>query len=202
MDDLDLRTRNRLATRAAISAAALRLALEHGPRNVRVAQIAELAGVSPRTYNNHFSSREEAICAVAADRGEQVAAALRARPRDEPPHTALTEAVVEVYAAEDPDRRVVRMLASDPSLRGEYLKAMAAIEPPLAAAIAERGDADELGAAVLAAAVVGATAAATGHWLRLDDGTPYEKVLREALGQIGFPESRGSRAGEGAGEGR
>ncbi|GAA2447964.1 TetR/AcrR family transcriptional regulator [Actinomadura vinacea] len=186
MDDLDLRTRNRLATRAAISAAALRLALENGPENVRVAQIAELAGVSPRTYNNHFSSREEAICAVAADRGEQVAAALRARPGDEPLHEALVAAVVEVYAAADPDRSIIRMIASNPSLRGEYLKAMAEIEPPLAAAIGERSGADELSAAVLAASAVGATAAATGYWLRLDDGTPYETVLREALRQIGL----------------
>ncbi|XVQ09212.1 TetR/AcrR family transcriptional regulator [Spirillospora sp. CA-255316] len=188
MDDLDLRTRNRLATRAAISAAALRLALENGPENVRVAQIAELAGVSPRTYNNHFSSREEAICAVAADRGEQIAAALRARPEHESPHEALVAAVIEVHTAAEPDRAIIRMIASNPSLRGEYLKAMAAIEPPLAAAIAERSGAGELAAAVLAASVVGATAAATGHWLRLDDGTPYEAVLREALQQIGLPE--------------
>ena len=53
-----LREQKKQATRAALRAAALRLALEHGPENVRVDDIADAAGVSPRTYNNYFSSRE------------------------------------------------------------------------------------------------------------------------------------------------
>jgi AcrR family transcriptional regulator len=61
-----MRERKKLATREALSAAALRLALEHGPQNVRVDDIAEAAGVSPRTYNNYFSSREEAIMVALA----------------------------------------------------------------------------------------------------------------------------------------
>ena len=69
-DDGGMRERKKLATREALSAAALRLALEHGPQNVRVDDIAEAAGVSPRTYNNYFSSREQAIVvALAAERG-------------------------------------------------------------------------------------------------------------------------------------
>src|SRR5207342_1939710 len=57
--DGGMRERKKLATRRALSAAALRLAREHGPQNVRVDDIAEAAGVSPRTYNNYFSSREQ-----------------------------------------------------------------------------------------------------------------------------------------------
>ena len=69
-DSGGMRERKKLATREALSAAALRLALEHGPENVRVDDIAEAAGVSPRTYNNYFSSREQAIMvALAAERG-------------------------------------------------------------------------------------------------------------------------------------
>ena len=80
-DSGGMRERKKLATREALSAAALRLALEHGPQNVRVDDIAEAAGVSPRTYNNYFSSREQAIVVgLAAERGARVAAALRARP--------------------------------------------------------------------------------------------------------------------------
>ena len=58
-NDGGMRERKKLATRKALSAAALRLAREHGPQNVRVDDIAEAAGVSPRTYNNYFSSREQ-----------------------------------------------------------------------------------------------------------------------------------------------
>src|SRR6266545_806054 len=70
-----LRERKKQATREALRAAALRLALERGPENVRVDDIAEAAGVSPRTYNNYFSSREQAIvAAVTAERASRVAA--------------------------------------------------------------------------------------------------------------------------------
>nr|BFE79419.1 hypothetical protein GCM10020093_020200 [Planobispora longispora] len=65
-----MREQKKQATREALSAAALRLALERGPDNVRVDDIAEAAGVSPRTYNNYFSSREQAIvAAVTGERG-------------------------------------------------------------------------------------------------------------------------------------
>src|SRR5947199_10279766 len=90
-----MRERKKLATREALSAAALRLALERGPQNVRVDDIAEAAGVSPRTYNNYFSSREQAIMvALAAERGARVAAAPRKRPADAPPEPAVRGALL------------------------------------------------------------------------------------------------------------
>ena len=84
-DEMSMRERNKLATREAIGSAALRLAIEKGPGGlalVRVAEIAEAAGVSARTYNNYFSSREEAICAIETDRARRLGAALKARPAD------------------------------------------------------------------------------------------------------------------------
>src|SRR3712207_4018890 len=98
---MSLRERKKIATREALSAAALRLALVQGAENVRVDDIAEAAGVSPRTYNNYFSSREQAIvAAVAAERALRVGAALRARPEDEPLDVAVIEAVIEQYTTE------------------------------------------------------------------------------------------------------
>src|SRR5215210_7200887 len=122
-----MRERKKLATREALSTAALRLALEHGPENVRVDDIAEAAGVSPRTYNNYFSSREQAIVvALAAERGHEVAAALRKRPVDEPlEHAAL--------------------ITSAPALQAEFLDTIAAIERPHADAIAARTGTDDQG---------------------------------------------------------
>src|SRR6188768_3118960 len=105
-DSGGMRERKKLATRDALSAAALRLALEHGPQNVRVDDIAEAAGVSPRTYNNYFSSREQAIVgALATERGQHVAAALRKRPTDEPLEHAVIGALIQEYSDDgEPDR--------------------------------------------------------------------------------------------------
>jgi len=74
--ELGLRERKKLKTREALGWAAMRLAAERGLEHVRVEDIATLAGVSPRTFNNYFSSREEAICAVAGERAKRVGLAL------------------------------------------------------------------------------------------------------------------------------
>ncbi|MBL7519319.1 TetR family transcriptional regulator, partial [Frankia sp. CNm7] len=194
-----LRERKKVATRAALSAAALRLALEHGPENVRVDDIAEAAGVSPRTYNNYFSSREQAIvAAITAERALRVAAALRARPASEPLDEAVVEAVVEQYATE-PANDALTLIASTPRLRAEFLDAVATIRQPLASAIADRlRDDGPLAPAVLAAAVSAAARVALAHWVR-DSGDagaaaegfvvvtgdrPLADILREALAHV------------------
>jgi AcrR family transcriptional regulator len=190
-----LRERKKLATRDALSAAALRLALERGPDNVRVDDIAEAAGVSPRTYNNYFSSREQAIvAAVTAERASRVAAALRARPAGEPLAEAVVEAVVEQYAAEPPGEALT-MITSSPRLRREYVEATGAIRLPLESAIADRlGATDTLAPAVLAAAVSAAARVALAHWIRASDigngflvvstQRPLPDLLREALAHV------------------
>jgi AcrR family transcriptional regulator len=161
-----LRERKKIATREAISAAAYRLALAHGPDNVRVDDIADAAGISPRTYHNYFASREQAIvAAVVAERTLRIRAALRARPADEPLADAVVAAVVEQYQA--PNRDALVLITSAQGLREEFVDAVGTIEQPLAAAIIERtGDTDELRAAVLAAAVSAAVRVAVRQWVQ------------------------------------
>jgi AcrR family transcriptional regulator len=180
------RERKKLATRQALSDAALRLAREQGPQNVRVDDIAEAAGVSPRTYNNYFSSREQAIVvALVAERGQHVAAALRERPVDEPLEHAVVGAVVEQYSEDgEPDRDALALITSAPALQAEFLDTIAAIERPLAEAIAARTGADaqdEFGPEVLAAAVSGAARVAAERWLRPEPETTFSVTLKDAL---------------------
>ena len=186
-DSGGMRERKKLATRDALSAAALRLALEYGPQNVRVDDIAEAAGVSPRTYNNYFSSREQAIVVgLAAERGAPVAAALRARPVDEPLDQAVVGALIEQYSDEgEPDRDTLALITSAPALQTEFLDTIAAIERPLAEAIAARTDGQgELGPEVLAAAVSGAARVAAERWLQPEPDVRFSVMLTEALAWI------------------
>ena len=184
--DGGMRERKKRATRQALSAAALRLAREHGPQNVRVDDIAEAAGVSPRTYNNYFSSREQAIVvALAAERGHGVAAALRERPADEPLEHAVVGALIEQYSdGGEPDRDTLALITSAPALRAEFLDTIAAIERPLADAIAARtgaADQGELRPDVLAAAVSGAARVAAERWLQPEPDVRFSVMLNEAL---------------------
>ncbi len=184
----DLRSRNKQATRDAIGAAALRLAVEQGPdglKLVRVSDIASAAGISPRTYNNYFSSREEAICAFHADQARRLGRALRARPADEPLAAAISAAAIEVFAESEPDRAGLALIMSTPELQGEALKAFTLAEEPLAAAIAERtGGDDNLSSQVLAAAVAAAIRVAGRYWLGTTATLPFAEVLGEALRHV------------------
>jgi AcrR family transcriptional regulator len=164
-----LRERKKHATREALREAALRLALERGPDNVRVDDIAAAAGVSPRTYNNYFSSREQAIvAAVTAEREARIAAAVAARPAGVRLADAVTEAIVEQYTAPaDRDRDALPLITSRPALRDAFLATAAGMEQPLTAVIAERlGDTGPHTARVLSASVAAAVRVALGQWVR------------------------------------
>ncbi|MBC3186861.1 TetR/AcrR family transcriptional regulator [Corynebacterium sp. zg-331] len=65
-----LRETKKAATRAALAESAAQIALTKGAEGLTVAAIADAAGVSPRTFHNYFSSREEALFHAIARRVE------------------------------------------------------------------------------------------------------------------------------------
>src|SRR4051794_40126464 len=97
-----LRERKKLTTRQALGRAALRLAIERGPANVRREDIAPAVDVSLRTFGNYFAGKEEAIVSLAVARAAGMVAALRARPADEPIGRALIAAFAGQYEPPGP----------------------------------------------------------------------------------------------------
>ncbi|MER7579664.1 TetR/AcrR family transcriptional regulator [Kitasatospora sp. NPDC097691] len=188
-----LRERKKQATRAVLREAALRLAVERGPDQVRVEDIAEAAGVSPRTYNNYFASREQAIVsAVTADREARIAEAVAARPAGVRLADAVTEAVVEQYTdTGGHDPRALLLITTRTALRDAFLDSTAGIEIPLTAVIAERlGDTGVHTARVLAASVAAAVRIALESWLRPagsagSAGSAGNAEAAEAAGSLG-----------------
>lgn len=203
-----LRERKKQETRAAISDAALRLAVAHGFENVLVEDIAAEANVSPRTVNNYFSSKQEAIVSRATDRARQAADALRERPATEPLWEALAHAIGVPYerASLPGAERLsgIRLLLETPALRAEYLRVFQDGQKTLAAAVAERTGLDpehDLYPALVAAVATAAEGVATDRWLHADPPTEIMPLLREALRQIaaGLPEpaaKKGPRRGD------
>ncbi len=179
---LGLRERKKTETREAIARAAVRLALERGPENVRVADIAAAADVSPRTYNNYFASIPEAICALASDRTLELADAVRGRPADEPLDEAVANAMLSVQEDDGSAKSVARMVICDPALRGELYKAIVARDAALARVVAERTGTSpgDLYPQVLTAAISGALRVAGHRWLH-DDNADLGELLRSAL---------------------
>lgn len=162
-------------TRLVLALAAFDLATEHGLANVRIPQIAAAVGVSPRTVNNYFPSKEAAIVWPATLRAVGLADSLAGRPAEEP----LADAIVAAVAGQAGNSEIAglppgwleefrALVAAEPALHGEYLKAAAAAEPALADAIARRAGipAGQLESQVLAAAAIAAERAAVLHWAR------------------------------------
>ena len=190
-----LRERKKAATRKALGIAAMRLAVQRGLDNVLVEDIAAASGVSPRTFNNYFGSKYEAICALAMERSLLMGAELRSRPPGEPLMEAITSAVTAPYAPATrvPDKEWldgVRLVIKSPALQGEYLRTQHAVQQTLAQAIADRIGADletDMFPAVMAGAVAAAIQVAHERWLRSDPPVALAPLIRKALGELKFP---------------
>jgi AcrR family transcriptional regulator len=187
-----LRERKKLATRKALSDAALRLAVERGLENVTIEDITAEANVALRTFRNYFASKYEAVASIGADRAYRIGASLLRRPPGEPLWEALTHSMLEHY--ENTDQAFSRETMSAlgrvlqmPAMRGEYLKVNFVQQNALAVAIAERiGTSVEtdMYPQVLAGAVVAAAQVAIRRWYAADPPVPLRPMLELALRQL------------------
>jgi AcrR family transcriptional regulator len=179
------RERKKRATRAALSAAALRLSIERGIDNVTVEQIADEVDVSLRTFFNYFSSKEEAIVAGDVATAESLVDAFRGRPAGEPVLEALRHAVLAVLDEDSYRDRVQRMqvLRRAPSLLPHQLAAFVAQERALAAAVADRVGCSvdqDLYPAMVAASAMAGLRVAVQRWL----GEPSPQGERPSLREL------------------
>jgi AcrR family transcriptional regulator len=202
---MGLRERKKEETRAALAWAAVRLIVERGYDKVLVEDIANEAGVSPRTFNNYFSGKAAAVASRHLDRCRRMATGLQARPADEDLWTAITEAVVaettpgpEVTAQPRPDPQtwgagLQKMMAS-PAIQAETLRAAAIAEQELARAVGERvgiDPADDMYPSLVAATVMAAYNVATQRYASTrfspvgsDLGPTIRNLLVDALAQV------------------
>ncbi|MEU9124939.1 TetR family transcriptional regulator [Streptomyces sp. NPDC048506] len=87
-----------MAKRAAIRAAAVRLALEHGLEAATVDAISEAADISPRTFFNYFATKDEAFSIEPHQwTTEEIVGELRDRPAGEAPAESM-RAVIKAMA--------------------------------------------------------------------------------------------------------
>ena len=137
-----LRERKKLATRQALHVAALQLVAERGLDSVSVDEIADRADVSPRTFFNYFSSKDDAVVGLDPAAPQELFDAFTSRPADESPVEALRAVQLE-RAAEmgaEPELWPLRMQVIDahPVLVQRLIAGFSESERMLAEAIAQR----------------------------------------------------------------
>ena len=137
---ISLRERKKARPRRALVEAAPRLFAERGFEATTVADIAEAADVSPRTFFTYFPAKEDVLFADAQDRIDRLQDALAKRAPDESLLDALRRAAREVLA--DPtfrleaQRTYMQVIAANPALGARGLQDLLAAEQAVAAAIA------------------------------------------------------------------
>ncbi len=129
-----LRERKKRATRQALQHAAVQLFREHGPDSVTVDDICTHAEVSPRTFFNYFTSKEEVLVPWDRETVSRTAARIPDRPADEPPleaaHSVLSQAI-DTAMAGPTWRDQALVLREHPKLIKRILTASRAMESSL-----------------------------------------------------------------------
>jgi AcrR family transcriptional regulator len=185
---LGLRERKKLATRASLSAAALQLASERGAESVTVEDIAAAAGVSPRTFFNHFTSKEEAFVADDLERARCLMERLRSEPLGQPVWPMLTRAVATFLNPAGQDRDAARAqfaVRNTPAVIAQQHHQYASLEADLLQELARRlPTRDLLLARLLAGAAVAAMRAAVETWIQDDQDLSLQQLFDVAVEQL------------------
>lgn len=185
-----LRERKKLATRSALTAAALSLAVERGVSAVTVEDIADRADVSVRTFFNYFTTKEAAFVADDVERGRAFLATVAAAPDGVPVWDLLRRTAMSALTSTAlPTREQAlkeQLVRTSPAVVAEVLGTFAQLEQELVGEMERRlGGTQPLQARLLANAVVAAARAATETWLATDAEQPdFPALLDEAFGVL------------------
>lgn len=190
-EQLGLRERKKLRTRAQLADAALRLFAERGFDEVTIEDIAAEVEVSPRTFFRYFASKEEALFGDVDATLEAIRDELARRPSGETDVTAIREAVLSVAqgygdgSASTLERASVIMRT--PSLLAHAAGRQATYEEALAQTLAERrGSTREptLRERLLAAFAIAALRVAFAAWVELGGTGSVPELASDALDRL------------------
>ncbi|RKT53685.1 TetR/AcrR family transcriptional regulator [Saccharothrix australiensis] len=184
------RERKKQLTRRALVDAAVRLFAERGYDRTGVADIAEAADVSKRTFFLHFATKEDVLLADGGARVDLAVRAIAERPPGASVREVLAEAARRMIAdtadADLPNGLAAlraRLVVTTPAVQARVLHAAFTAQTRIAAALREAyPDAlDEVTAAGVVGAVTGAiSAAAVASLQRGDPPSLTHAAMRDA----------------------
>jgi AcrR family transcriptional regulator len=179
-----MRARKGRQTRERIANEAIALFLERGFDEVTVDEISAAADVSKRSFFDYFPAKEDVVFAWQDDFGPALAAAVRARPIEEPMalavENAFTSTVIAAVETNPAAVAIEKLVRDTPALRARDHLKYAAIEKALADALMERVDEERsrFRARMLAVIVTGGLRIANEQWhaqARADPATSYTR---------------------------
>jgi AcrR family transcriptional regulator len=173
--------------RGRLEQAALELFVERGFEQTTVAEIAQRAGLTERTFFRYFADKREVLFAGAGALQELLVRAVAQAPDSAAPLAAITsalEAAAPLFAERgDYPRRRQAVIAANAELQERELIKLAALAAAMAGALRERGI-PEPAASLAAEAGIAVFRIAFERWTAEDCQPDLAKLIRESLGQL------------------
>jgi AcrR family transcriptional regulator len=173
--------------RGRLEQAALALYSERGYAQTTVAEIAERAGLSERTFFRYFVDKREVLFWGAGTLAELMVDAVAAAPGDAPPLDAVTAALDAAAGALAERREFARrrqaIIAANAELQERELIKLAAIAAALAGTLRERG-VGEPAASLAAEAGIAVFRVAFERWIAEGEDQDLARVIQDALGEL------------------
>ncbi|WUJ70505.1 TetR/AcrR family transcriptional regulator [Kribbella soli] len=165
--------------------AAMALYAERGYDGTTVADIADRAGVTARTFFRHFADKREVLFAGSELLEQLMVKALADAPADATPMEAVAGAVLASAEFFDDIRREYSrrrqgVINATPELRERELIKMAALTSALTKGLLERGVAPDV-APLAAETGVAVFRVSFERWISDPDGEPIVDIIRSTL---------------------
>ena len=165
--------------------AAMALYAERGYDRTTVAEIADRAGVTARTFFRHFADKREVLFAGSETLEQHMIEALTAAPPSATPMEAVAAAVLSSAdffdtIRRDYSRRRQAVITATPELRERELIKMASLTAAFTEALVRRGVAPDV-AALAAETGIAVFRVAFERWLAAPDDTTIATVIKSTL---------------------
>ncbi|WP_210496014.1 TetR/AcrR family transcriptional regulator [Patulibacter sp. SYSU D01012] len=167
--------------------AALALFDERGYEATTVADIAERAGLTKRTFFRHYADKREVLFDGSQELLERFVAAVIAAPESAAALDAIAaglDAAADLFEARrEPAAWRMRIVESTPELQERELIKLAAMADGVTQALRRRGVGDPA-AALAAEAGIAVFRVGFSRWVAEDDRDPLRQVLRDTLDEL------------------
>jgi AcrR family transcriptional regulator len=164
----------------------LALYAERGFENTTVAEIAERAGLTERTFFRHYADKREVLFGGSDAFTEAFVGTVANAPASEAPIDAVTaglEAAAALLADREFSRRRQAIIAASPELQERELSKFASLSASLAATLRERG-LGEPTATLTSELATAVFKVAFEQWIEASGDPDLSHLIRESLEQL------------------
>ncbi|MEU2930563.1 TetR/AcrR family transcriptional regulator [Streptomyces sp. NPDC007251] len=190
-----LRMRTRRLVTEALADTALELFDTSGFEQVTVADIAQAAGISQRSFFRYFSNKEDVVFGDRIPSAEDVRDELLRHLDEHPAWDALRAtfqaAAHQMGAEADRWKQAIRVICHTPTLRARYLEKHLswtdALVPEIASRMVPGGPDAELKARTMVSVALGCFDVAVMRWADGDMDQPLAALVDEVFGFVRIP---------------